>query len=99
MRAAGPCPSDRGKLSNRWRRRDSAQLGSRGNFGFDAARKKNIDLVEPGLVDPTKVVRTALENAVSVASVLLLTEDNDRNPGAETRSDAGAGRSDMRFAY
>ena len=74
-------------------------LGRRGNFGFDAARKKYVDLVEPGLVDPTKVVRTALENAVSVASVLLLTEDNDRNPGAETRSDAGAGPGDMRFAY
>jgi len=60
---------------------------------------QDVDLVEPGFVDPTKVVRTALENAVSVASVLLMTEDNDRNPGAETRSDAGAGRSDMRFAY
>ena len=99
MRAGGPCPSDRGKFSNRWRRCDSAQLGSRGNFGFGAARKKYVDLGEAGLVDPTGVVRTALENAVSVASVLLLTEDNDRNPGAETRSDAGAGPGDMRFAY
>jgi chaperonin GroEL len=33
-----------------------------------------VDLVEAGIVDPTKVVRVALENAVSVASVLLLTE-------------------------
>jgi chaperonin GroEL len=33
-----------------------------------------VDLLEAGIVDPTKVVRTALENAVSVASVLLLTE-------------------------
>jgi chaperonin GroEL len=33
-----------------------------------------VDLVEAGIIDPTKVVRTALENAVSVASVLLLTE-------------------------
>ncbi|MBI3463228.1 MAG: molecular chaperone, partial [Planctomycetes bacterium] len=32
------------------------------------------DLVEAGIIDPTKVVRTALENAVSVASLLLLTE-------------------------
>lgn len=47
---------------------------SQGSFGFDAARKQYVDLVEAGIVDPTKVVRTALENAVSVASVLLLTE-------------------------
>jgi chaperonin GroEL len=49
-------------------------LGSQGNFGFDAARKEYVDLVEAGIVDPTKVVRTALENAVSVAGILLLTE-------------------------
>ena len=45
-----------------------------GNFGFDAARNKYVDLVEEGIIDPTKVVRIGLENAVSVASVLLLTE-------------------------
>jgi chaperonin GroEL len=49
-------------------------LTSEGNLGFDAARKEYVDLVEAGIVDPTKVVRIALENAVSVASVLLLTE-------------------------
>ena len=49
-------------------------LDGQGNFGFDAARKEYVDLVEAGIVDPAKVVRTALENAVSVASVLLLTE-------------------------
>ncbi len=45
-----------------------------GNYGFDAARKQYVDLVETGIVDPAKVVRIALENAVSVAGVLLLTE-------------------------
>jgi chaperonin GroEL len=45
-----------------------------GSLGFDAARKQYVDLVEAGILDPTKVVRVALENAVSVASVLLLTE-------------------------
>ncbi len=49
-------------------------LESTGNIGFDAAKKEYIDLVQAGIVDPTKVVRIALENAVSVASVLLLTE-------------------------
>ena len=49
-------------------------LNSPGNMGFDAARKQFVDLFEAGIVDPAKVVRLALENAVSVASVLLLTE-------------------------
>jgi len=48
--------------------------GRTDNLGFDAARCEFVDLVEAGIVDPTKVVRIALENAVSVASVLLLTE-------------------------
>ena len=49
-------------------------LEGKGNYGFDAGRKEFVDLVEAGIIDPTKVVRIALENAVSVASVLLLTE-------------------------
>jgi len=49
-------------------------LDGKGNYGFDAARKQYVDLVEAGIIDPTKVVRVALENAVSVASVLLLSE-------------------------
>lgn len=49
-------------------------LNGTGNTGFDAARKQFVDLVEAGIIDPAKVVRIALENAVSVASVLLLTE-------------------------
>jgi len=49
-------------------------LEGSGNFGFDASRNQYVDLVETGIIDPTKVVRVGLENAVSVASVLLLTE-------------------------
>ncbi len=49
-------------------------LAGEGNYGFDAARKEYVDLIAAGIIDPTKVVRVALENAVSVASVLLLTE-------------------------
>jgi chaperonin GroEL len=45
-----------------------------GSLGFDAARRQYVDLVEAGIIDPTKVVRVALENAVSAASLLLLTE-------------------------
>jgi chaperonin GroEL len=49
-------------------------LSETGNVGFDAAAKQYVDMYEAGIIDPTKVVRIALENAVSVASVLLLTE-------------------------
>jgi chaperonin GroEL len=49
-------------------------LAGTGTQGFDAARGEYVDLYEAGIVDPTKVVRIALENAVSVASILLLTE-------------------------
>jgi chaperonin GroEL len=49
-------------------------LASSANVGFDAARKEFVDLYEAGIVDPVKVIRLGLENAVSVASVLLLTE-------------------------
>ncbi|MBS1123064.1 MAG: groEL [Deltaproteobacteria bacterium] len=51
-----------------------------GNYGFDAARGTYCDLAEAGIIDPTKVVRLALENAVSVASVLLLSEATMTEP-------------------
>ena len=44
------------------------------NYGFDAARGEYVDLIEAGIIDPTKVVRVALENAASVAGTLLLAE-------------------------
>jgi chaperonin GroEL len=46
----------------------------KGAFGWNAATDKYEDLVEAGVIDPTKVVRTALQNAASVASLLLTTE-------------------------
>jgi len=49
-------------------------LSGSGNLGFDASRKQFVDLLDAGIIDPVKVVRVALENAISVASVLLLTE-------------------------
>jgi chaperonin GroEL len=59
--------------------------GGGGTLGFDARRGEYVDLVEAGIIDPTKVVRLALENAVSVAGVLLLaeatlTEIEDKSP-------------------
>ena len=52
---------------------DRMRSGSE-NFGFDAGKGAYVDLVGAGIIDPTKVVRIALENAVSVAGMLLLTE-------------------------
>jgi chaperonin GroEL len=49
-------------------------LEKAGTIGFDASRNQYVDLVETGIIDPTKVVRIALENAVSTASLMLLTE-------------------------
>jgi chaperonin GroEL len=43
-------------------------------FGFDAQTETYVDLVETGIVDPTKVVRTALQDAASVAALLITTE-------------------------
>ncbi len=45
-----------------------------GGFGFNAASLEYEDLLAAGVIDPTKVVRTALQNAASVASLLLTTE-------------------------
>jgi chaperonin GroEL len=47
---------------------------SKGNVGYDAATNEYTDLVAAGVIDPVKVVRTALQNAASVASLMLTTE-------------------------
>ena len=49
-------------------------LKKEGSFGYDALNDKYCDMIETGIIDPTKVVRSALENAVSAASMLLTTE-------------------------
>jgi chaperonin GroEL len=46
----------------------------KGAFGFNAAKEEYEDLLKAGIIDPTKVVRTALLNAASVAGLLLTTE-------------------------
>lgn len=49
-------------------------LNGKGNYGYNAATGEYGDLVEQGVLDPTKVTRTALQNAASVASLLLTAE-------------------------
>jgi chaperonin GroEL len=45
-----------------------------GNFGFDAQKEQYVDMVQAGIIDPTKVVRVALQDAASVAALLITTE-------------------------
>jgi chaperonin GroEL len=52
----------------------AAVAAGTGNFGYNAQTGEYVDLVEAGVVDPTKVTRTALQNAASVAGLLLTTD-------------------------
>jgi chaperonin GroEL len=49
-------------------------LEGKGNYGFNAQTEEYGDLVQQGVIDPTKVSRTALQNAASVASLMLTTD-------------------------
>ena len=51
-----------------------AVLASKGNMGYDVAADRHRDLIKAGIVDPAKVTRTALQNAASIAALLLTTE-------------------------
>jgi chaperonin GroEL len=53
---------------------DKIRENSNSNFGFNAATDTYEDLVESGVIDPTKVTRSALQNAASIASLMLTTE-------------------------
>ncbi|MDP2372309.1 TCP-1/cpn60 chaperonin family protein, partial [Reyranella sp.] len=44
------------------------------NFGFDAQKGEYVDMIKSGIIDPVKVVRTALQDAASVAGLLVTTE-------------------------
>ena len=47
---------------------------NKANFGYDAAKNVYCDMIKQGILDPTKVTRSALQNAASVAATLLTTE-------------------------
>ena len=53
---------------------NNVKSSKKANYGFDAAQEKYGDMIAMGIVDPTKVCRSALENAASVASMVLTTE-------------------------
>lgn len=50
------------------------KMESKKNFGYDVNQDKFVDMLEAGIIDPTKVTRSALQNAASIASLLLTTE-------------------------
>ena len=60
---------------------DEVRRNSERNFGYDAAQGEYGDLVERGIIDPTKVSRSALENASSVAGMILTTYSRDNARG------------------
>ncbi len=53
---------------------DKVKSSDKQNFGFDAQKEEYVDMLQAGIIDPTKVTRTALQNAASVASLMLTTE-------------------------
>ena len=67
---------------------DKIMEEGKANFGFDAYNETYVDMIEAGIVDPTKVTRSALQNAASVASMVLTTE----TLVAENKEDAKANK-------
>jgi len=76
-------------------------LEKSGNYGFDAQTEEYGDLVEKGIIDPTKVVRTALLDAASVASILITTEamvaEKPKDKPAAPAMPGGGGMGGMDF--
>lgn len=69
--------------------------GEEPGIGFNAATGEWVNMIEAGVVDPTKVTRSALQNAASVAAMFLTTEAVVANIPEEDKGGAGAGMPDM----
>jgi chaperonin GroEL len=69
--------------------------GGKANLGFNARTGKYVDMLADGVIDPTKVVRTALENAASVAGMMLTTEAMIAEKPKKEAPSAGAGGGGM----
>jgi chaperonin GroEL len=71
-------------------------MEGKGNFGFNAATEEFGDLVKMGILDPTKVVRTALQNATSIAGLMITTEAMvAEHPKKDEPAMPGGGMGDM----
>ena len=69
---------------------DRVKASGKIGYGFDAYNEKYVDMLEVGIVDPTKVTRSALQNAASIASTVLTTESVVANKKEETPAAAPA---------
>ena len=82
---------------------DKIMSGSDANYGFDAQKEVYGDMIKVGIVDPTKVTRSALENAASVASMVLTTEslvaDEPEDPAASAAANAAMAGGGMGGMY
>jgi chaperonin GroEL len=67
------------------------------NFGFDAQKAEYVNMIKAGVIDPTKVVRAALQGAVSVAGLLITTEAMVGEAPAKNAQQATPNGSDMGF--
>lgn len=82
---------------------DKIMSGSDANYGFDSQKEVYGDMIKAGIVDPTKVTRSALENAASVASMVLTTEslvaDEPEDPAASAAANAAMAGGGMGGMY
>ena len=62
-----------------------------GNYGYNAATGEYVDMVEAGILDPTKVTRTALQNAASIAGLMITTEAMVAETPKKEEAGAGGG--------
>ena len=65
------------------------------NFGYDARLDRYVDMVKEGIIDPTKVVRSALQNAASVSTLLLTSDALVAEMPKEEKKGGGGGMDDM----
>lgn len=74
---------------------DKIIASGKANYGFDAAKEEYADMIDSGIVDPTKVTRSALQNASSVAAMVLTTESLVADKKEPTPPPAPAGQPGM----
>lgn len=77
---------------------DNVKKANKG-FGFDASKEEYVDMKKAGIVDPTKVTRSAIQNAASVASMVLTTESLVADKPEEKGCNCGGGHQEMPEMY
>ena len=77
---------------------DNVKKANKG-FGFDASKEEYVDMKKAGIVDPTKVTRSAIQNAASVASMVLTTESLVADKPEDKGCNCGGGHQEMPEIY